>query len=59
MSAEREKDFIRMVNTMLVSFDKIAVSTGMGSSRAEAIRAIDTQEILWREFKQKHLWDKE
>ena len=54
---EREARFQAMINDLLISLDRIAVSKGMGSSRAEAIRAVEGFEVNWRRFKKDFFWE--
>ena len=54
---EREQRLIGMINDLLISMDRIAVSKGMGASRAEAIRAIENYQVYWRRWKEQYIWD--
>ena len=56
---EREQRLVGMINDLLISLDKIAVSKGMGSSRAEAIRAVENYQVYWKRWKQEFLWEDE
>lgn len=59
MYTERDQRFVAMINELLISLDRIAVSKGMGSSRAEAIRAIEAYQVNIRRFKKDYLWEEE
>jgi len=52
---EREQRLVGMINDLLISLDKIAVSKGMGASRAEAIRAIENYQVYWRRWKEQYI----
>jgi len=55
---EREGHLGRMINDLLISLDKIAVSKDMGFTRAEAIRAIEAYQRDWKDWK-KYYWSGE